>query len=215
MAEQNTTPKASSRRSVWIRTGVIVFIIIAASAGIIYWRMQSAYVYIDTAMIEAPIINLAPTSAGVLQQVFVNEGDSVPANAPVAQVGNEIITSQVAGLIVNIPDQIGAQITPGEAVVEMIDPTQLRVVGTIDEDKGLSRIQVGDKVSFTVDAFGGKQYTAVVDEISPTSAQTQIIFNISAQRQEQQFYVKGRFDINAYPELKNGMSARMWVYTTQ
>ena len=77
----------------------------------------------------------------------------------------------------------------------------------------LDRLQVGDPVTFTVDAFGSKQFSAVVDEISPTSQQSQVVFNISDQRAEQQFDVKARFDTTANPELKNGMSARMWIYT--
>src|SRR5262249_54386642 len=97
-------------------------------------------------------------------------------------------------------------------VVEMIDPSELRVVGKVDENKGLDRIAVGDSVSFTVDAFGGKTYSAVVDEISPTSEQSGIVFNISDKREVKQFDVKARFDTAAYPELRNGMSARMWIY---
>ena len=107
---------------------------------------------------------------------------------------------------------IGAQIAPGQTVVEMIDPTQLRVVGKIDENKGLSQIQVGDPATFTVDAFGGKSFTGVVDEIAPTSNQSDVVFNISDQREIQQFDVKVRYDISAYPQLKNGMSARIWIY---
>ena len=95
----------------------------------------------------------------------------------------------------------------------MIDPTQLRVVGQVQENEGLSKIQVGDPVTFTVDAFGSQTFSGVVDEVSPTSEESQIVFNISDQREEQNFDVKARFDTTAYPQLKNGMSARMWIYT--
>ena len=125
-------------------------------------------VYIDTATISAPLIQLTPVSAGSLNAVYVNEGDTVAANTPVAEVGTEIITTKVAGTIVQVTDTIGAHIAPGESVVEMIDPSQLRVVGKIDETKGLSEIQIGDSASFTVDAFGSKSFTGVVDEIAPT-----------------------------------------------
>jgi multidrug resistance efflux pump len=87
------------------------------------------------------------------------------------------------------------------------------VVGTIDENKGLSDIHVGQMASFTVDAFGSKQYSGVVDEISPTSNQTDVVFNISDQRETQQFNVKVRFYQQKYPELKNGMSAKLTIFT--
>lgn len=190
----------------------MIAVIVLVAGGIAYWVITSARVYIDTATVEAPLIELAPSQAGVLQSVSVQPGDEVPAHTVVAQVGNELVKSKIAGTIVAVQEKAGAEITPGESVVSMIDPSQLRVVGKIDEDKGLSRIQVGDPVVFTVDAFGGKEYSGVIDEVSPTSEATQIVFNISDTRQEQQFDVKARFDVNAYPELKNGMSARLWVY---
>lgn len=190
-------------------TGVVI---LAVAAIITYSILSGNKIGIDTASISAPIINLSPTTSGRLNAVYVNEGDVVSANAPVALVGTEVIKAKTAGLIVQANNTIGAETVPGQAVVEMIDPTQLRVVGRIDENKGLSRIQVGDPVSFTVDAFSGMSFTAIVDEIVPTSNQSGIVFNISGQRQTQQFDIKARFDTSAYPQLRNGMSARMTIY---
>lgn len=199
-------------RRTWLITFAAVALIAASAAGIVYWQVTSARVYIDTATIEAPLIELAPSQAGTLQNISVHPGDSVPANTVVAQVGNELIKTKVAGVIVATSGTIGAGADPSQPVVTMIDPTALRVVGKVDENKGLSSIRVGDTVVFTVDAFGSKQYQGVVDEVAPTAEATQIVFNISGSRQVQQFDVKARFDTTAYPELKNGMSARMWVY---
>ena len=178
--------KSNTARALWIRTGVVVIVIAAAATGLIYWRVTSSRVYVDSASIEAPLIDLAPSAPGTLEDVYVKVGDEVNQNAVVARVGNELVTTQEAGIIVSVPANIGAQVSPQQPVATMIDPTQLRVVGEVDEDKGLDRIQVGDKVVFTVDAFGSKQYSAIVDEISPTSQQSQIVFNISDQREEQQ-----------------------------
>lgn len=201
-----------SRRT-WIITGIIVLLIAGATGGGIYFWVQSQRLYVDQATIEAPEIDLSPSSPGILQDVYVNEGDVVPANFTVAQVGNELIQTQVAGIIISVPDQVGAQVNAGTPVVTMIDPTQLRVVGQVQENEGLNRIQVGDPVTFTVDTFGSQAFSGVVDEVSPTSQQSQVVFNISDQREEQDFDVKARFDTTAYPQLKNGMSARMWIYT--
>ena len=44
------------------------------------------------------------------------------------------------------------------------------------------------------------------------SQQSGVVFTISDKRETKQFLIKVRFDAAAYPELKNGMSARMWVY---
>jgi len=73
-------------------------------------------------------------------------------------------------------------------------------------------VSVGDAVTCTVDAFGGKSYQGVVDEVSPTSRARDVVFTISDQRPINQFDVKVRFAPAKYPELKNGMSARIWIY---
>src|SRR5579863_4231061 len=151
----------------WVKSAAVIVAVLVVAGGFLYWQDSSTRVSIDTSLISAPLINLSPTTAGQLIQTYVNEGDMVAANTPVAEVGNEIIKTEVAGEIVTVQTDIGMTFNPGQAVVTMIDPTQLRVVGTIDENKGLSQIQVGQLASFTVDAFGSKQYDGVVDEVDP------------------------------------------------
>ena len=202
MAQKNTTK--------WF---VGVIIIIACGLGI-YFYVSSQYVYIDKSIIQAPIISLSSENSDILQQVFVKVGDSVTANEPIARVGDQIIKAKVAGLIVSVNQNIGQfeNALSGQATVAtMIDPTQLRVVGQIDEDKGLTDIKVGDVAKFTVDAFGSKEYDGVVDEIGQTS-QTSVINNIFNQRPTNEFDIYVRFNPARYPELKSGMSARVWVY---
>ena len=207
--QQALTP--DTRKQAFIYSGIGVLIIIVA--GIIsYFVSSNREVAITSSTISAPLITLSPTSAGRLLAVYVNPGDHVEANQPVALVGTEVVKAKVAGLIVDVTDTVGTQEAPGAPVVTEIDPTQLRVVGKIDENKGLSQIQVGDPVVFTVDAYGSRAFQGVVDEVAPSANESGIVFNISNQRQTQQFDVKARFDVSAYPFLKNGMSARMYVY---
>ena len=191
-------------------------VIFGAIFGVAYWYVSGKTVYIDQSVVQAPTINLSPKNSGVLQAVFVKEGDMVTANEPVARVGDEVVEAQTAGKIISVDQNVGEfeNAMTGQAnVASMIDPTQLRVVGHLDENKGLANIQVGDTASFIVDAFGGKQYQGVVDEVAPASAQGSIVFDISSQRPTNQFNIYVRFDPTKYPELKNGMSARIWIYT--
>ena len=215
MAENEKKESGGSRTKLIIWVIVALVIVGGAGAGL-YYYVSSKTVYIDLSQIQAPLINLSPTNSGVLQTLYVNPGDMVAKNQPVALVGNQVVEAQTAGEIVTTNNNIGQYMntmTGAGTVATMIDPTQLRVVGNLDENKGLSNIKIGDAATFTVDAFGGQQFKGVVDEVAPTSEQGSVVFNISDQRPTNQFAVYVRFDPAQYPELKNGMSAKIWVYT--
>jgi multidrug resistance efflux pump len=196
----------------WVQSLVGIIIIVLAVGALIIWKSMSSHVSIDNSQVIAPAIAIGPQAEGVLQEVDVQPGDTVTAGETVAHVGSEILTAKVAGTVIATQNTPGQVIMPGTPVVTMIDPTQLRVVGTVQEDKGLANIKVGQPVTFTVDAIGSKHFTGVVDEISPTSDQTSIVFNISDKRAAQNFQVKVRYDVAAHPEFKNGMSAKITVY---
>jgi multidrug resistance efflux pump len=187
-------------------------IILAIAGGIVYWKISGESIYTDNASVMAPVTNLTSSVQGTLNNVFVNVGDLVPANKVVAQVGNELLKTKTASEVVTTDTALGTTIAPGVAVVSVVNPGDLRVVAHIDEDKGLADIHIGQQADFTVDAFGGETFHGVVDEISPTARQGDIVFNISDKRQTNQFDIKVRFDTTAYPELKNGMSAKVWIY---
>lgn len=208
--EQNTKQSIFSKPWVQSLSGIIVILVLLGGA--LVWKSLSAKVSIENSQIIAPTIAIGPQNEGILTAVYVKAGDMVTANEPVAQVGGETLSAQVAGLVIGVQNTPGQVFEPGQSVVSMIDPTQLRVVGTLEEDKGLSDIAAGQPVTFTVDAFGNDKFYGVVDSISPTSDETGVVFNISDERAVQKFDVKVRYDIASYPQFKNGMSAKMTVY---
>lgn len=199
------------KQNLWISAALIIIIIGAAVAGYAYMKDAQSRIYIDKAQISAPSIDLAPETSGVLKEIYVHEGDVVQANAPLAMIGDSLIKSKIGGLIISVKNDIGKIFNRGESVVTMINPEDLKLTGRIAEDKGLKDLHVGQQVVFTADAYGTKEYIGTVDEISPTSRETGIAFNISDRRETREFTVNVRFDISAYPELKNGMSAKMWI----
>lgn len=197
----------------WFASVAGMAVIIIALVVFIFWRATANEIKIDNSSVSIPIIDLSPTSLGVLQSIYVKVGDMIEPNTPVALVGNETVTSKIGGLIASVNHQEGQVFTPGEAVVSMVNLEEERVVGKIDENKGLSRIKVGQKVTFTVDAYGSQKFDGIVDEISPVSDQSGVLFNISDKRQVMQFDIKVRFDTQKYSFLKEGMSAKITIYT--
>ena len=207
-AQAPTKPK----RKQILLAAVVLLALIGAATALGIWYINKDRVYTDKAQVYAPEIALSPSASGTLEQIFVHNGDTLTPNTVVARVGNELIKTKSSGLVVSTKEDAGALINPGESVVTIVNPDELRVVAQIDENKGLKSIQVGQRVEFTVDAFGSKRYSGVVDEVSSTSHAGDVVFNISDKRQTAQFDVKIRFNSGKYPELKNGMSAKVWIY---
>lgn len=210
MAQEHT--KEPFDRRILALAAAMVIVLGGGIAGATYFAVSQKTVYIDKAQIEAPVVDLAPTAGGTLRALYVSPGQHIGPNAVVAQVGIELIKSTAGGLVLTTQGDVGKLIPAGQTVVETIDPGALRVVGQVQEDKGLADIKVGQTASFTVDAFGGEQFTGVVDEVSPAASSGDVVFSVSDKRQEQNFDVKIRFDTAAHPELRQGMSAKIWVY---
>lgn len=186
--------------------------LVAGAVAFVYISLSKSRIYVEKSSLVAEATDLSSQGGGTLQKLFVKAGDNVGANESVAQIGNDIVKTKNGGVVLFARNDIGKNFSPGEAVASMIDPADLRVVAKVEENKGLSEIKIGQKAVFTVDAFGSKEYSGVVDEISPTARSGDVVFNISSAREQQEFNVKIRFSVSDYPELKNGMSAKAWIY---
>lgn len=205
-------PKKSIFTKSWVQSLAGIVVIILSVAGILAFKSISSYVKIDQGNISAPIISLSPETPGFLEKVYVKVGDEVKAGDFLAQVGAETITAKTDGLIVYTNDTPGQYFTYASPVVKMINKEDLRLVGTIKEDAGFSKIKIGDTATFTLDAFPGKKFTGIVEEISATSKDSSVVFSISDKREVKDFTIKIKYDIANHPEFVNGMSAKIKVY---
>jgi multidrug resistance efflux pump len=190
---------------------IIALLIIIGLVGFVYWQNLQKTVYLEKAGIQAPIISISSPVSGVIQEVNVKEGDFVSKSKVLAVVSGREIYSETNGIVVGVLDTPGQTVSSQTSIIEMIDPRKLRVIARVQENKGLSDIKEGQPVKFTVDAFGSKKYEGFVESIAVTSRQSDIVFSISNNRQENEFDVKISYDIDKYPELKNGMSAKVWI----
>lgn len=196
-----------------LRRLVATVVVIVVIVGILFIQGRQGRVFIDDSLVDAPISSIAPTTPGVLTSIAVYENEKIRKGDPIAVVDGNTLYADTDGLVSMANQQIGSIVSSQNPVAQTIDLSNMRIAGTIDENKGLSDIKVGQVVSFTVDALPGKTFWGYVDEISPTAKQTQAAFSISTERPTQQFVVFARFNANSYPEIKNGMSAKMTIYT--
>lgn len=203
--------KNSKFRKIIVAVGIFVLILLIGFY--VYIQKITDRIFIDKSVIQAPVITISSSTQGKVQEIDVKEGQTVVSGDTLAVVGSETLRAQTDGLIILASDLTGSTVNQATQLIQMIRPINIRVVGTIDEDKGLNKIHVGQVVSFTVDALPGKTYWGFVDEISPSAIAPAFTLSSSTERSTQQFSVYAKFDTTSYPDIKNGMSAKMVVYT--
>jgi len=194
---------------------LIIFAIVGLTflGSFFYLKEIQNRVKIENSLVNAPVVPIAPTVPGKLQKILVSEGQKVKKGDILAIVGSETLRAYNDGIVLETNKLIGSLITSQTPVVKMINPNEMRIIGALDENKGLNKIKVGQVASFTIDALPGNTFWGYVDEVAQTAKQTSLSFSISSERPTQQFEISVRFDANKYPEIKNGMSAKMIVFT--
>jgi multidrug resistance efflux pump len=197
-----------------LRAGLVIIIAALLIGGYIGYQLLRNRVSIEDSLVQAPIITISPEVPGAIADIKVYEGERVKRGDTLAIVGTSSLNAYQDGLVVATDNAIGSLASSQTPVVEMINFADMRIAGTIDENKGLDKVQIGQIVSFTVDALPGQTFWGYVDEISPTAKQTQLQFSVSSERPTQQFTVYARFNAYNYPQILNGMSAKMTVYTS-
>ncbi|MCL4353150.1 efflux RND transporter periplasmic adaptor subunit [Patescibacteria group bacterium] len=208
---KNFLAKFKNPTVIRIAIGVLLFMLL--SGGYLFYQFREGRVEIEDSLIEAPVISVAPRSSGRLISLIAHRGEFVTKGQALAVVDSDTIRADSDGIVTGINQDVGSSVSPQAPIMQLINPNHLRATGTIDENKGLNLIKIGQAASFTVDAFPGKTFWGYVDAISESAKQTQAAFSISSQRPTQQFEVYVNYNTRKYPRLKDGMSARITVYT--
>lgn len=206
------TAEARSQR--FRRLGRLTFVVVIAGAAVFGYQawQGTKRVELEEASIRAPQISLPAREGGTLKQVYVSVGDDVLPHRPIARVGNEVITSDVPATVVSVRDDVGASIPSGTVVVNLIDRSDLRAVGLVDEDGGLADLRVGQRADIEVDAFGGRSFHGYVEEIASRPRRQAVSFSISEKEEARQYEVKVHFDGAVPADLRQGMSAEVEVH---
>jgi len=122
--------------NIWVMTGLLAVVILGGTGATAYYFISMGRIYTDKAVVSGSITNISPTSAGTLQEVYVNVGDVVGPNTVVARVGNELLKTTGSSVITDTDTAIGTIVSPSTAVVKVVNPDDLHVVAHIDENKG-------------------------------------------------------------------------------
>jgi RND family efflux transporter MFP subunit len=77
-----------------------------------------------------------------------------------------IIRAPFDGVIAKKSTEVGELLLPGNQIVTIVNPDKIYVLATIDE-VDVGRLQRGQQVTLTVDAFPGEKYQGTIKRISP------------------------------------------------
>ena len=211
--EKEQNKKENIFKKPWMQSLIAMVSIFGLLAVFLFWQSNKDTIFIENSYLEAPVVNLSPSTPGILNALYVKEGDTILANSQIALVGSQILSAKDGGIVSSAQQILGTYFAPGQTVVSIVNVQDMKVIGSIDETKGLENIKAGQRATFTVDAFPGKEYEGIVDQISPISNDTNVVFSISDKRPIKKFDIKVSFNVSLYPELKSGMSAKITVHT--
>jgi multidrug resistance efflux pump len=168
-------------------------LVIGAFVGFSMYRDGQTYVATDNAQLTGTPVQVGAMNAGRVDSVTPTVGSTVHKGDALAQVdlpsqvgtaqngqaklgfldaGDSTVTVQspIDGVVLAVPTTPGATVQAGQALVTLVDPTQLWVNANIDETS-VDRVKVGQPVTVHVDALNS-DVPGRVESITPATAST-------------------------------------------
>ena len=189
---------AAQRRPAFLTRRVLlpVAAVVFVAAGVFAfnaYREGQLYVSTDNAQLTGQPVQVGSMNAGRLESITPSIGASVRKGDVIAQValpsqtgmgqsgqpklgflgvGDTRVDVQapVDGIVIAEPVAIGANVAAGQAIVSIVDPTQLWVNANIEETN-IGRVKVGQAVIVHIDALG-VDVPGKVEAVTPATSST-------------------------------------------
>ena len=134
-----------------------------------------------------------------------------------SNVDDTIILSPMNGVVVGEPKTVGTLVAQGvnnpTVIMTIADLSKKQINAKVDETD-IGKVKVGQKATFTVDAYTGKTFTATVTNISQTD--TDRSWSSSSSSSASVIYYSVTLDVDD-PEnlLKPAMTARVDIHVAE
>ena len=152
--------------------------------------------------------HLADLGAVTLQSLDTSRSDYNVAQAAyddaVSQLNDTVIRSPINGQVIGKPTPAGQAVAPGVStpmvLLTVADMSKMQIETQVDESD-IGKMQVGQKVTFTVDAYPDKTFSGVISNVSQKAT---VVSNV--------VYYKVLVDVDASENLlKPTMTARVSI----
>ena len=150
-----------------ILAGLILTLLLMAGAGVGYYFVwQGAnYIVTDNARITTDLVTISSGIPGTLERFMIYEGRRVAQDEVLGWVEHgEVMRSPIDGLVIHTSAVQGQEVLPMEPLAVIAGVGNLHIQANIEENDIL-RIQPGQTVTVTIDAFGSRQFTGYVSNI--------------------------------------------------
>jgi multidrug resistance efflux pump len=190
-AATRTRPRIFSRAVLLPLAAVIL--IAAGAFGYNSYREGQLYVSTENALLTGQPVQVGSMNAGRVESILPSIGSTVHKGDVIAQV---VLPSQVGmgqngqpkmgflgagdtrvdvqapidGVVIAVPVGIGASVAAGQAIVSLVDPTQLYVNANIEETN-VGKLKPGQPVTVHVDALNA-DIPGKVEAVTPATANT-------------------------------------------
>jgi len=164
-----------------------------------YKTAQSA---LAVAQNELALVKAGATAEEIAGQTAQVEQAEANVLAIEAQLSKTVIRSPIKGVVTTQDAKVGQIISPNVTVVSVISQSDLDIEANVPE-VDVGKIQVGNPVTFTVDALPGEEFRGTLSHIDPAETVVDGVSN---------FKVKASL-VEPNPRFKSGLTANLLIET--
>ncbi len=165
--EEDFTPKTAKRKiSKWmvIVAGIVILLAGAAIAGYLIYE-GTFYYQTDNAKVDAEIFQLTANATGKLLTMDAQPGEQVKAGQVLARVRNgPNIVSPVDGTVTDVKLNVGDYANASDVVTVVAKTSDVYITANVEETNIL-KIQTGQSVSVSLDAYG-RDFNGYVKDVN-------------------------------------------------
>jgi len=169
--EKDFTPKTENRKISKTMVIAAAIVILLAGLGIAgYFIYEGSFYYqTDNAKVDTVIYQLTAGASGQLARMYVSLGDEVKAGQVLAQVEKgPYVRSPVDGTAIDVKMQQGNYVIAQDVILVVAKTSDMYITTNVEETNIL-KIQKGQSVSVSLDAYG-KSFDGYVENVNTVTS---------------------------------------------
>ena len=169
--EKDFTPKTANRKiskTMIIAAAIVILLAGLGFAG--YFIYEGSFYYqTDNAKVDTVIYQLTANASGQLVRMDVSQGDQVKAGQVLAQVEKgPYVRSPIDGTVTDIKMQKGDYAIASDVILVVAKTSDMYITANVEETNIL-KIQMGQSVSISLDAYG-RSFDGYVEDVNTVTS---------------------------------------------